>query len=406
MPRRAGGQLITVIGWLGDCTDDLTGRQVAAIRSARLIYARSEAAPQLARLSPDAEVHAFVKPFANSLAEIASREAENPVVVASGDPSYFGIVHSLRRVAPAVQLSIIPGISSLQLLCARLLRPSDGVATVSLANRAAEGALDEITGLIAANARIAILLPPATPLLPIAQTLEAAGFAGSLALGTSLATPNETVELPSMAELFVHVTSGPAVLLVEPATKPSPPRSACLGTPSVLDDATFEYGGSNFTKLEARLAAAARLRPDSLPRHARVLEVGSGTGALGLTLLRLRPDLELTQLEPDDERAARSAKNALRLGCRPNIRVERVEDHATSGYDAALVGGGGIPALKATVERIRDSAPLVATYADPSRASIARELLGNLAVIQIAGAVPLGAGWRLAPATPIFVAWR
>lgn len=406
MPCPPGGQLITVIGWLGDSTEDLTGRQLAAIGQAGLIYARAEAAPRLASLAPGAEIHPYAKPFAASLEEIASREAEDPLVIASGDPSYFGIVHSLRRVAPAAKLSIIPGVSSLQLLCARLLRPSDGIATVSLVNRGREGALDEIATLVAGSCRIAILLPPSTPLGAIAERLEAASFSGSLALGTSLATASEQVEEPALARLSAMVTTGPAILLAEPGPAPNPPPASAIGAPSILDDAAIEHGGSNFTKLEVRLAAIARLRPDSLPRYARVLEVGSGTGTLGLTLLRLRPDLRLTQLEPDGERAGRGARNAARLGFDPEIRAERVQEHPASGYDAALVGGGGIPALAAAIERVGEPAPLVATYADPSRASTARELLGNLSLIQAASAVPLGAGWRLAPATPIFVAWR
>lgn len=79
-----------------------------------------------------------------------------------------------------------------------------------------------------------------------------------------------------------------------------------------------------------------------LPNRARVVDVGSGAGAPGLPLALVRPDLDVTLVEPLHKRVAflRTATGALLASSRARPRVERArgEDlHARGArFDAAV----------------------------------------------------------------------
>nr|MDA8235559.1 precorrin-6y C5,15-methyltransferase (decarboxylating) subunit CbiE [Clostridia bacterium] len=64
-------------------------------------------------------------PIKNNLAEMIGfiqehRVEKNVAVLASGDPGMFGIINYLRKHFATGDLQVIPGISSMQLACARL----------------------------------------------------------------------------------------------------------------------------------------------------------------------------------------------------------------------------------------------------------------------------------------------
>jgi len=61
----------------------------------------------------------------------------------------------------------------------------------------------------------------------------------------------------------------------------------------------------------------------SLPARGRLLDIGSGNGSPGLVLALLRPDLEVTLLEPRQRRWA-FLREAARAAGRPEVAVLRV----------------------------------------------------------------------------------
>lgn len=103
---------------------------------------------------------------------------------------------------------------------------------------------------------------------------------------------------------------------------------------------------------------------DLIPRDGRLVDVGSGAGLPGIPLAVLRPDLDVTLLEPLQRRSTFLEETVADLGLEERVRVvrARAEEHretydvATSravaavaklvGWTAHLVPDGVIVALK------------------------------------------------------------
>lgn len=400
--------MITLIGWLGNRIDSLSGDQLRALQASRTIFARSELHELLQTLCPLSTIVDFASPLSTTIHAIADH-ADACTVIASGDPNFFGLTKTLRRALPEQPLRVLPGPSAVATLAARLGRPWDDLSVVSLVGRDHHEALQRAGILLASrpNAAIALLIPPNTFLDPLIERLGDHPGTVSLTIATDLATDGETITKLTPAEALHWRSASPAVAFIEIG---EPTMEMLMdyttGEASIFREDQLATDGTNFTKLEVRLAAVARLNPDRLPIGAHVIEVGAGSGALGLTLLRLRPDIELTQLEPKHDRAVMARANAKTLGYRTTVSEQPVET-ISRNFDAALVGGGGLGALQHTLGLLGPTAPVVATYADLHRAGSAERLLGNVSLIQVAHGKTLGPdGTRLLPQTPIYLAWR
>ena len=77
---------------------------------------------------------------------------------------------------------------------------------------------------------------------------------------------------------------------------------------------------------------------EGIPRNLSLIDVGAGAGAPSLSLALLRPDLQLTLLEPRRKRVAfmRSAVGALGLSGRVVVREGRLEDLLGERFELAL----------------------------------------------------------------------
>lgn len=73
-----------------------------------------------------------------------------------------------------------------------------------------------------------------------------------------------------------------------------------------------------------------------VPAPGRLIDVGSGNGSPGLVLALLRPDLEVTLLEPRQKRWA-FLREAARASGRPDVTVRRERHDAYPGPAAATV---------------------------------------------------------------------
>lgn len=326
------------------------------------------------------------------------------VVLASGDPGFFGIVRLLR--AHGHRPHVLPARSSVQTLFARIGRPWDDVAVVSAHGRALRPAVN----VCRARAATAVLTAP-----DAGPSLIAAGLRGwprTLVVGEDLGGPHERItELPAAeaAGRSWHPVNVLACLRDPDAVadrgwyaggEPGPPADGWA-----LPDDAFDHRAGMVTKAEVRAVALARLapRPGTL-----VWDVGAGSGSVAVECARMGAAVLAVEREPAD--ADRVAANAAAHGVEVRL-VRGAAPEALAGLpgpDAVFVGGGG-PAVVAAVAGVGADRVVVALAAvdriAPTRAAL-RDAGYAVEGVQLAASrlaeLPDG-GLRLAATNPVTV---
>lgn len=102
------------------------------------------------------------------------REHSIVAVLASGDPMFYGIVEFLKKHFRSDELMVCPGLSSVQLACARLCISWHDAALYSVHGRRVEGLID----LVRSNPKVIVLTDPQKNPGLIAGELAAAGITG------------------------------------------------------------------------------------------------------------------------------------------------------------------------------------------------------------------------------------
>ena len=298
---------------------------------------------------------------------------DGPVVVlASGDPGFFGVVRLLQR--SGVPVTVHPAVSSAALAFARAGLSWDAAEVVSAHGRDPGRAL----AVVRAGARVAVLTDSRTGPREVAR---AAPVGSRVVVCELLGTDAERVVEGTAAEIAaLDGWREPNVVVVDPGPLPeSVPWRAARSLPGgwALPDDEFAHRDSMVTKAEVRAWALARLGPAP---GVLVWDVGSGSGSVGVECARL--GAAVVAVERDAEQCARTRDNARRHG----VHVEVVRGDAPDalaglpGPDAVFVGGGGLAVVSA-VAALRPRVVVVALAA-LDRVGPARESL-------------LGAGYRV-----------
>ncbi|MFN5695806.1 MAG: precorrin-6y C5,15-methyltransferase (decarboxylating) subunit CbiE, partial [Cyanobacteriota bacterium] len=272
----------------------------------------------------------------------ALARGERVLLLASGDPLWYGIGRVLLQEFPPEQLRFHPAPSSLQLAFARLGRPWQDARWVSLHGREPEPLAAELQKRPPA---LAVLTDPGRGGAESVRTiLEASGLAAAYGfwLCERLGHPQERVLRlaatdPLPADLDpLHLV----VLLAEPASPPLPDPLPLFG----LEDGLWLQHSDQpglMTKREVRIQLLADL---DLPAEGVLWDIGAGVGSVGLEALRLRPALALWAVERRAGAAALIAANAGRLGVTPAGILEAEALAVVAELpppDRVLLGGGG-----------------------------------------------------------------
>ena len=339
-------------------------------------------------------------PLEAALDDLEALRGRRVVVLASGDPMWFGVGELLVRRFELGELRVLPAPSAFSLVCARLGWRLAGVACLSVHSRP----LANVRRHMAPGARLIVLSRDGATVAAIARMLAEDGYSRS------------------HLWVFEHL-DGPAERRAEgiaagwPATQLAPLNTIaveCIAdpgaairarTPGLPDDA-FESDGL-LTKREVRAATLARLMPFA---GQRLWDVGAGSGAIAIEWLRAADGACAIAVEQDPARCATMARNAERLGT-PELTV--VQAHAPNclaglpAPDAAFVGGGiGEPAMLETCwQMLRPGGRLVANVvtAEGEQRLLAWQAAngGELLRIEVARLGALGSyrAWR--PSLPV-----
>ncbi|WP_159816010.1 precorrin-6y C5,15-methyltransferase (decarboxylating) subunit CbiE [Cyanobium sp. Copco_Reservoir_LC18] len=345
--------------------------------------------------------------------ERALAAGQRVVLLASGDPLWFGIGRLLLQHLPAERLRFHPAPTSLQLAFARLGRPWQDASWISLHGRDPEPLAARLQQRPAA---LAVLTDPARGGADaVRRILRASGLeaAYELWLGERLGHPAERLQRLAPADpLPPDLDPLHLVLLI--AAEPAVPPPETLPLFGLADGLWLQHPDQPglMTKREVRIQLLADLE---LPGHGVLWDIGAGVGSVGLEALRLRPALELWAVERRPGAAALIGANAERLGVRPMAVLEGEAPAALGSLpdpDRVLIGGGGrgrAEGLQAVLGRLRPGGVVVLPLATVEalaqlRPQLEQAGLGvTVSQIQAWRGAPLAEGTRLAPLNPVLV---
>ncbi|MFF9122228.1 precorrin-6y C5,15-methyltransferase (decarboxylating) subunit CbiE [Streptomyces sp. NPDC014889] len=339
---------------------------------------------------------------------------ERPVLVlASGDPGFFGIVRALaERFGPEL-LDVRPGVSSVAAAFARIGLPWDDAVVVSAHGRDLRTAVN----VCRARPKAAVLTGPGAGPAELGAAL--AGTCGErvLVVASALGDPaGERVERLTPAEAAARDwgTAVNVVLCLDGAHAPGPPRTVA-GPPAgpsrwALEESEFAHRDSMITKFEVRALALARLGPRL---GDLVWDVGAGSGSVAVECARLGAAVTAVERTADgvERIRANAAAHAVDVSVVHGTAPEALASLADP--DAVFVGGGGL-ALPAVVTAcaLRARRTVVVAVAALDRVPAVREALTAAGLVcdgvllQSSRLAPLpGDVTRLAATNPVFLLW-
>ncbi|WP_432191768.1 precorrin-6y C5,15-methyltransferase (decarboxylating) subunit CbiE [Streptomyces sp. bgisy027] len=335
---------VTVIGWDGS---PLTAAARSALGAATLV---AGAAHHLAlpEVPPDAE---RIRLGSVSLAarRIAGHRG-TAVVLADGDPAFFGVVRTLRAPEFGLEVEVVPAVSSVAAAFARAGMPWDDAQVVVAHRRTLRRAVN----VCRAHTKVAVLTSPGAGPAELGLLLE--GVHRTFVICEELGTEREQVTVVTSDKAADHTWRDPNVVIVigghagtaeagewiagrDPSTGP---RGWTLPAES--------YGGlMSESELEPlRAAQLARLGPRV---GDLVWDIGCASGAFATEAARA--GAAVIAVDRDPQACTRTEANARAFGVQLQI-VHGTAPHVLENLpepDVVRVGGGGAAVVSAVADR-------------------------------------------------------
>ena len=387
---------LTVVGLGEDGLGGLGDASRAAIAAAEVIFG---GARHLALVGAGARGREWPVPF--DLAPVLKMRGRRVVVLASGDPFWFGAGSLIAgRLAPG-EWRALPVAGVVSLACARMGWRVEEVHAVAL--HAAPFA--RLRPVLSRGARVIATLRDGAAVLDLAHWLQEKGFgAVSMTVLERLGGPAERIRTACLEEIEMMDVSAPVAMALDGATLPA---GAGLSAVPGRAEAEFAHDGQ-ITKAPVRAMTLAALAP----RAGELLwDIGGGSGSVSVEWCLAGG--RAIALEPRTDRIANIEANIEAFGLTARMRVmQRRAPEALAGLElpaAVFVGGGTSEALFVALwDRLAPGTRIVANAVTLESEALFVALQarhgGTLMRIEIAQAAPLGGmrGW--VPSRPV-VQW-
>ncbi|MFF6865642.1 precorrin-6y C5,15-methyltransferase (decarboxylating) subunit CbiE [Streptomyces ardesiacus] len=338
---------VTVIGWDGS---PLTAAARSALGAATLV---AGAAHHLAlpEVPPTAE-----RIRLGSVALAARRLAAHrgtTVVLADGDPGFFGVVRTLRAPEFGLEVEVVPAVSSVAAAFARAGMPWDDAQVVVAHPRTLRRAVN----VCRAHTKVAVLTSPGAGPAELGLLME--GVHRTFVICEELGTTRERVTVVTSDKAADHTWRDPNVVIVAGGSTGPATAGDGAGWIAGRDPATGPRGwslpataydgdlGEGETDL-LRTAQLARLGPRL---GDLVWDIGCGSGAFATEAARA--GAAVIAVDRDRDACARAEATARRFG----VQLQTV--HGTAPHvlenlpepDVVRVGGGGAAVVSAVADR-------------------------------------------------------
>ncbi|MFE9094580.1 precorrin-6y C5,15-methyltransferase (decarboxylating) subunit CbiE [Streptomyces sp. NPDC007264] len=353
---------VTVIGWDGS---PLTAAARSALGAATLV---AGAAHHLAL----PEVPATAERIRLGSVALAARRIAahrgTAVVLADGDPGFFGVVRTLRAPEFGLEVEVVPAVSSVAAAFARAGMPWDDAHVVVAHRRTLRRAVN----VCRAHTKVAVLTSPGAGPAELGLLLE--GVHRTFVICEELGTDREQVTVVTSDKAADHTWRDPNVVIVigGPATAADgggwiAGRDPGAGPRGWALPAGAYGGGLGEGETDLlRTAQLARLGPRV---GDLVWDIGAGGGAFAVDAARCGAAVIAVDRDPDA--CGRTTATARRFGVQLQV-VHGTAPHILENLpepDVVRVGGGGVAVVSAVADRrpqrivahaaTRDSAELV-----------------------------------------------
>ncbi|MFE9838802.1 precorrin-6y C5,15-methyltransferase (decarboxylating) subunit CbiE [Streptomyces sp. NPDC005551] len=335
---------VTVIGWDGS---PLTAAAQSALRAATLVAGAGHHL-ELPEVPATAE-----RVRLGSVALAARRIANHrgtAVVLADGDPGFFGVVRTLRAPEFGLEVEVVPAVSSVATAFARAGMPWDDAHVVVAHPRSLRRAVN----VCRAHTKVAVLTSPGAGPAELGLLLE--GVHRTFVICEELGTGREQVSVVTSDKAADHTWRDPNVVIViggfvaaaegggwiagrEPGAGP---RGWALPATA--------YGGV-LGEGEADLLRAAQLARLGPRIGDLVWDIGSGSGAFATEAARTGAAVIAVDRNP--AACARTDESARRFGVQVQV-VPGTAPHILENLpepDVVRVGGGGAAVVSAVADR-------------------------------------------------------
>lgn len=242
------------------------------------------------------------------LKAVEKEDQEEFTVLMSGDVGFFSGAAKLAHQAAerGFQVESLPGISSLQYMCARLCIPWQDVSIVSL-----HSGDREFTGTVRTSDKTFILTGGERTPAYICERLWEAGLGNvKITVGERLSYEDERIVSGSAEELRGKEFKSLCSLLAE-NSRPLRPEYRW-----VMDE-ELKRGSVPMTKEEVRAVIMSKLR---IREDDTVWDVGAGTGSVSVEAALNAPRGEVFSVEEKEEACRLITENAQSFGL-SNIRI-------------------------------------------------------------------------------------
>jgi precorrin-6Y C5,15-methyltransferase (decarboxylating) len=343
---------VTVIGWDGS---PLTDTARAALGAATLVAGAAHhlALPEV----PPAAERVRLGSVALAARRIAAHRG-TAVVLADGDPGFFGVVRTLRAPEFGLEVEVVPAVSSVAAAFARAGMPWDDAQVVVAHPRTLRRAVN----VCRAHTKVAVLTAPGAGPAELGLLLE--GVHRTFVICEELGTEREQVTVVTSDKAADHTWRDPNVVIVigGPAgagegggwiagrDPGAGPRGWVQPDASYGEEPAGRPGGG-LGEGERQLLRAAQLARLGPRVGDLVWDIGSGSGAFAAEAARA--GAAVIAVDRDPAACARTDSAARRYGVQLQV-VHGTAPHVLENLpepDVVRVGGGGAAVVSAVADR-------------------------------------------------------
>ena len=261
------------------------------------------------------------------------------VVLFSGDTGFYSganeAARAFRKWRSGLRIRILPGISSVAFLAAKLGESYEDAVITSLHGRNSAADVAELMRKVSCAEKTFVLLSGGSDVPLIADAMLRAGIYGRIFAGANLSYPGEQIDSISVEEAMTYTADGPVTLMIRNL---HPARRPLL---LLRRDEDFERDGVPMTKECIRHESLIRL---GLKENDLLFDIGGGTGSVGIEAASMHPSVQVKIFEKNPKAVELIRRNAAKNGVSFVTVLEGEASELLRGMekpDCVFIGGSG-----------------------------------------------------------------